>query len=47
MLSDDRMTEERRQAIERIAALIERYGIDAIKAALRELVRRTQKGEKA
>lgn len=45
MLNDTQMTDERRRAIEQLARLIETHGIEAIKAALRELVRR-QKEEK-
>ena len=46
MLNDKQMTDERRRAIEQLARLIEAHGIDAIKAALRELVRRQKEGEK-
>lgn len=45
MLNDERMTDERRQAIEKLAALIDKYGIHAIKAALRELVRQAGGGK--
>lgn len=46
MLNDKQMTDERRRAIEQLTRLIETHGIDAIKAALRELVRRQKEGEK-
>lgn len=47
MLNDKRMTEERRREIEQLAALIRRHGVDAIKAALRELVRRQKERKRA
>lgn len=45
MLNDERMTDERRQAIEKLVALIDKYGVHAIKAALRELVRQGRGGK--